>query len=786
VLLGAVVVCFWPLFKHPGWLLVGFQHEGSNDLNWIFLTRRMVPQLVWSKYGQLPFWCPWWSGGSPLLGNLQAAIFYPFNWPFWILDVTATISWSLVFHHLVGAVGAYRLSRKLGGAPLGSSFAAVAFGFSPILLAHTSEGHLANISVVSWYPWAFSMYEGFRVGNRQSAVGLVLTLGLATLAGHPQEACYLILALTTVLIYEVFRSALDGAIVRAWRLIGGWALVGIATAGLVAAELIPMTTYLGQSAQAARLTSGAEGTPGLANLLQLLHPFALGGPTDYTGPGIHYWETICHFGLVALGLAVTGVITSIGEKRPIGRLAGVGAGSFLLAFGQRIPVLGTLTDYVPGFAMMRCPGRWLMLTSMSIAILAGFGLDSVAAARWGLGIARQKMASRAGLVLTIVLASITTLGVLGLVLDAGKSSSGQRPAVRLDTPRVLSYPLPWLVFGGALGCAALALFWPRRAVFFAAMTIPLGLSESAVFANSIFMTRPPGAFSTGNAAVVRLADRAKGWRVFCKQVVISDLQSLEAGLLKVQHYEAVPLERPLTAFTVALSAKTPIDELIGFLPVDLSHASDQLFNLWAVKYILIQSHQPLGPSRATGWRLVWTVQVPSQPEPGLTDPGRFWCQVWENSEALPRGFVVGRARVPRPGEPLQDALKQLSPRSEVLLDRDDLPPGPRQEYTPARRIEDTPNRVTLEVETIHPGYLVLADTWYPGWTATVDGQTVPVRPANIAFRAVALSQPGRHRVTFRYYPVGLNLGCLFSVATLTGLAVTFLREQWPRKAARCG
>ena len=81
-----------------------------------------------------------------------------------------------------------------------------------MLLARSSEGHLAAICIVSWYPWALLMYEGFRPGDRRSSVGLVLALGLAILAGHLQEAFYLVLSLTFVCLTEVLWCLLVGGL----------------------------------------------------------------------------------------------------------------------------------------------------------------------------------------------------------------------------------------------------------------------------------------------------------------------------------------------------------------------------------------------------------------------------------------------------------------------------------------------------------------------------------------------------------------------------------------------
>jgi len=63
-----------------------------------------------------------------------------------------------------------------------------------------------------------------------------------------------------------------------------------------------------------------------------------------------------------------------------------------------------------------------------------------------------------------------------------------------------------------------------------------------------------------------------------------------------------------------------------------------------------------------------------------------------------------------------------------------------------------------------PGLLVLADSFYPGWRASVDGTAAEIRPANHLFRAVAVP-PGVHRVRFEYRPASVRIG---GVATVAG------------------
>jgi uncharacterized membrane protein YfhO len=59
--------------------------------------------------------------------------------------------------------------------------------------------------------------------------------------------------------------------------------------------------------------------------------------------------------------------------------------------------------------------------------------------------------------------------------------------------------------------------------------------------------------------------------------------------------------------------------------------------------------------------------------------------------------------------------------------------------------------LTAEVNVLSPtgGWLVYADSYNPGWHATVDGKEVPVYQAYVAFKAVWVDA-GQHIVRFFY------------------------------------
>ena len=93
--------------------------------------------------------------------------------------------------------------------------------------------------------------------------------------------------------------------------------------------------------------------------------------------------------------------------------------------------------------------------------------------------------------------------------------------------------------------------------------------------------------------------------------------------------------------------------------------------------------------------------------------------------------------------------------------------------------------MTIEATATNLGYLVLTDTFYPGWKATVDGESVPILQANYLFRAVPIS-PGRHTVMFEYAPQSFALGLSITAATLVGIVILLMVVAWRvSRGGRC-
>jgi uncharacterized membrane protein YfhO len=91
-----------------------------------------------------------------------------------------------------------------------------------------------------------------------------------------------------------------------------------------------------------------------------------------------------------------------------------------------------------------------------------------------------------------------------------------------------------------------------------------------------------------------------------------------------------------------------------------------------------------------------------------------------------------------------------------------------------RLLEDAPSRLRLRAEVPAGGaYLLVRDSYDPGWGAEVDGREAALVRADGLWRAVRLAE-GTHEVVLAYRPAPLLLGALLSLATALGLLVAYV------------
>ncbi|HXF76821.1 MAG TPA: YfhO family protein, partial [Methylomirabilota bacterium] len=166
------------------------------------------------------------------------------------------------------------------------------------------------------------------------------------------------------------------------------------------------------------------------------------------------------------------------------------------------------------------------------------------------------------------------------------------------------------------------------------------------------------------------------------------------------------------------------------------------------------------------------------PEMGIRLVGRFpkyFSWLYRVEGTVPRVYLVNEFLVEKEAAKVLQRLSDpdFDPLKEVILDTGASVEafGELDAQATIERYENA--TVSVRVAADGDAILVLADSYYPGWKAFVDGHETEIFRANHFYRAVVLPK-GEHRVEFHYRPQSFALGVVISVVALLFVAAVFL------------
>jgi hypothetical protein len=152
--------------------------------------------------------------------------------------------------------------------------------------------------------------------------------------------------------------------------------------------------------------------------------------------------------------------------------------------------------------------------------------------------------------------------------------------------------------------------------------------------------------------------------------------------------------------------------------------------------------------------------------------------VFENGAVQPRAYLAARGVVEAPDDWSLVRLTDtpFDSRTTVLLERPPETSGPEAVLhgSPvgiderAEIVQYAPNAVTVRIRASEARYLVLTDSYFPGWQAWVDGVPAEIERANYLFRTVSVPA-GDHTVEWRYQPTSLMVGATISAAGVAAM-----------------
>lgn len=696
------------------------------------------PYLAFKRHemaaGRLPLWNPHQAAGLPFAANPEATLFLP-EIPLYLFPTAYAWDAFLLLRLFGAGLFTYLFLYLIGCSHVAAIGGGAAYMFSGPLIGWLNT---VTMNVDCLLPLLLFAGEHVLRGHRPWALPLAsLAVALTILGGHPEHTFFVHL---TGLIYVIYRVWTGDSRLRSWQCVGRLGAAYLLGVGLAGVGLIPFAEYfLGPGWSYHSTTVGLETEDVPSRAITILIPYLFQSELvtlDYRHAG--WWGG--YLGVATLLLALLGITRS----SPL-RLGALFGGMFVVALAKCYSVPGiNLLGALPLFNRLRFSLHLPPTVAFLAAMLVGIALDRIG---------RRQVAARTA----AWTASALCIVALGFVLYHLPALTATRAV-----PAGLPATLLLLLIPGLLFLMERNTIAPARTVF---VLLALLLAE-------LFIYQPrdhPARYDAfAEAPYIRwLRDQPYRERVFGIHGVLFPNTATAFQIDDVGTLEGLHVGRFVRFFRMLIDPSSfPKAWWGAAIRRALPDYTNPFLDLLNLRYLII----PQG------------VRVASLP-PGIELVYDADVKILRRTHALPRAYTLTHWTPVRTEEEALGALKMgYEFRSSVLLEaspqdlRHLAGSGPPEPAVPATIVLYTPNRVRIEATTDDPAVLVLADTYYPGWEATVDGQPAPVLPANALLRGVPLPMPGRHVIEFRFRPRSVMIGGVVSLVCVAMIGAVWWRE----------
>lgn len=673
------------------------------------------------EQGEWPLWNPLELTGMPLLANFQSAFFYPPRLLHAVLpdDVATTVF--ILFKFFVCGLTAYVCGRGIGLQINAARFFSLAWMLSGYV---TTWGYWSLGDTAAWFPLLFLGTEWIL---RQRYVkglcaGLVgATLGLLT--GHPETIFTMSFGLA---IYFFLRLALDRSLAaHLARSLSAMAVLWSASLAACAIQIVPFLEYLTNS----HTFSGRPEGEGFNVFIQPFGFIAFWVPRffGFTADG-NFWgrENSNFTSLLYPGVAVWFAVFALGAKgafsvsqrNRVVALVAASALVLLMAFNApflrfilSLPVVGsTVGTWHAAFALFALP------------LLAAIGVE-----HW---FGRPRQGRELGVMIPAIAIPIVVITVGMVIFRDELAQNGRYPYLTQQL----------LLFGAFIVAAAsvfaIHVFKPSITRSVALLTAVLVI-DLFVARRDLHETAPRKWHFFDTALTTELQELGRPTRVSAESMRMRPGLFQPYGVEQLWGYDGIYASRILRLFTECSGdAWTAVEPICA-----VSH------------YLFRASEAPVDDRfRAMG----------------IFDG----VSLLENTRALPRARLVGAVRVIDTEAALFEAMRDpgFDPSNLALTTDASVRPFSHEISGSTRITSYERNRVVVDVESNGEAALILADAFYPGWKADVNGEPAAIFPAYHAFRGV-MAPPGASVVTFTYDPLSFRAGYWISTTVLSVAAV---------------
>jgi hypothetical protein len=700
----------------------------TNQYTWLDNPDIANQVLPWYQFqagewhaGRMPLWDPYLWGGQPLVGQMQPGAAYPPNWLLFLAPLRrgwirqSYLHWYFVLIHFQGALFCYWLCRDLKRSRAASLLAGLAFGLGGFL---GTNGWPVMLNGAVWAPLVLLFFLRAMRGERtvSSAAWSGAFLGIAFLSGHHQIPIFICLTMGGAWLYYLLTE--PALRIQRFRLLLIFSLFLILLSSF---QTLPAAEY----ARHALRWVGAERPVGWKDTVPYsVHQQYSFYPESLLGiviPGM-YRNSDPYVGLAALTLALFGVIAAW-DDRMTRLFASIAIGGLLYSLGHNSIFHGVLYALVPMVDKARSPSMATFIFHFGLCILIAYGVDYYEFA--------SKAFARRAAILLCGLSAVVALIVW--VSSVTKTPADDRLGI--------------VMLAGLFLAAALVAWNNARISRLAAVTM-LGLLIL---------------FELGNVTTYTYQLRGRAESLIKPLSEHADI----AAFLRDQG-KPVRVEVNENDIPYNFGDWYGIDHFGGYLAsmtenVDRVQGNPRARDMYGVNF-------QIG-------------KAPSRPGQVQVFQGISGIKVYSEPSAFPRAWAVHDAVSIQRDDQINAKMDDpaFDPRRQTFVEGavPQLASCPEPEMEIVALTERLPEGVKIDANLRCRGMVIVSDTYFPGWVATVDGRPATIYEAYGFLRGVVV-EGGRHRIEMRYRPRSVYWGAALS---LIGLSGACLLTAWQRRVA---
>ena len=797
LLIACVVGMFWRILFTPALLFY------RDICNYTYPSAQLIREIC--RHGSLPFWNPYLNYGQPILANPNLLFFYPST--FFIVYFPFDLAYKLHFvvHFCIAATGMYLLARAWGQSYKAAFFAAFIFVFSGQVL---SLGNFYNtVACCAWIPWALLATE-HALGSNRLRPWILLTV-VFTLQWLAAEPFSMMATFVLSFAYAVYRKGTRDRILSPAniRLLAIYGAIGCTMLLLCAVQFLPASDMLNHSHRRDGLNFSESATWSVNPLsfLEVLMPSFSG--SIFSGPSAWYWlisdendaYNISNFlGFMPIFFGLAGWALSRDRRRNF--IGGAAVLCLLLSLGHFFPVFALARLVFPPLSIVRFPIKLLVHVVFLLAILAGWGFDTLTDASLPLNRAWKRLSFGLSIFLGFLIVMLAAAWLTPSLLKSpqiwifhhlGKVPYKLEPAaeylvtkLRIELPGVIGFCL-----GGIL---LLTGFTQKKRWAVPGAYILAVVAMGQLFSvNSEANPTVPRTFYTYRPPVLdEFKDSPGDFRFISlgKTVQSSDPNGLDSFV----NFQSVPggddfsiIAQGELKSRMQLYTGSMIYKVEGSIDLDPERSIPPF--LFDVKIFLNRMKAETVPFNCVLGRL--NVKYIISPQSDDTSVTRLLGKAFNGSTVpsnvyddlcfVPRTYVAGNSLFITDSKPTLALL--ASPKFDAMNTAIlAAPEGSAPSVSgaggagEAEVVSREPDSITLRARLTRPGYVLLLDRFDPNWQATIDSHPATVLRANQVFRAVYV-QAGVHEIRYVYHQRGLAPGFVISLITLLAILGLYVR-----------